>query len=175
MPAGPCGSISNVPSGRPWQQADHLCQSDGGKDGAWLETAGLALVRQRPGSAKGVLFVTIEDETDAANLILWPTVFERLRRTVLSAGMIAVKGPIRCEGGVVHLIVQRATDLSNKVASVGEREAALFVRHGRGDQTTHGESAHDPRGLPLRRFRSRGIYVPDLHVDTIKPRTRNFS
>lgn len=83
----------------------------GAKDGIWLETAGLVLVRQRPGSAKGVLFVTIEDETGAANLILWPTVFEKFRRVVLTAGMIAVKGPVQREGEVVHLIVQRVTDL----------------------------------------------------------------
>jgi error-prone DNA polymerase len=50
------------------------------RDGRWLEAAGLVLVRQRPGSAKGVMFITIEDETGVANLVVWPSVFERQRR-----------------------------------------------------------------------------------------------
>ncbi len=67
-------------------------------DGRWLETAGLVLVRQMPGSAKGVLFVTIEDETGIANLVVWPQVFERQRRVILAAGMIGVQGRIQREG-----------------------------------------------------------------------------
>jgi DNA polymerase III alpha subunit len=62
------------------------------RDGRWLETAGLVLVRQMPGSAKGVLFVTIEDETGIANLVVWPQVFEKQRRVILAAGMIGVQG-----------------------------------------------------------------------------------
>jgi len=144
------------------------------KDDTWLETAGLVLVRQRPGSAKGVLFVTIEDETGAANLILWPTVFEKFRRAILTAGMVAVKGPIQREGEVVHLIVQRVTDLSGDLASVGECDGVLPVPHGRGDQATHGGSGQDPRELPPRGLRTQDIYIPDLHLDTIKPKARKF-
>ena len=59
------------------------------RDGARVTVAGLVLVRQRPGSAKGVMFITLEDETEVANLIVWPSLFERQRRLVLSAGMIA--------------------------------------------------------------------------------------
>ena len=144
------------------------------KDDTWLETAGLVLVRQRPGTAKGVLFVTIEDETGAANLILWPTVFEKFRRSILSAGMVAVKGPVQREGDVVHLIVQRVTDLSVELASVGERDALLPVPYGRGDQATHGGSPQDPRELPARGLRTRDIYIPDPPIETIKPKARNF-
>jgi error-prone DNA polymerase len=61
-----------------------------------MEAAGLVLVRQRPGSAKGVIFITIEDETGVANLVVWPSLFERQRR-VLSAGMMAVRGKIQRE------------------------------------------------------------------------------
>jgi error-prone DNA polymerase len=64
----------------------------------WLEAAGLVLVRQRPGSAKGVMFITIEDETGIANLVVWPKVFEKYRRVVLGAGMIGVRGRIQREG-----------------------------------------------------------------------------
>jgi error-prone DNA polymerase len=90
------------------------------KDGGWLTTAGLVLVRQRPGSASGVIFITIEDETGTANLIVWPKVFERQRRLILSAGMIAAKGRLQREGEVVHLIAQELFDLSGLLRSVGE-------------------------------------------------------
>ena len=62
------------------------------RDGTWLEAAGLVLVRQRPGSAKGVMFITIEDETGIANLVVWVKVFETYRKIVLGVGMIGVYG-----------------------------------------------------------------------------------
>ena len=64
------------------------------RDGRWLETAGLVLVRQMPGSAKGVVFITIEDETGIANLVIWPKLYETQRRVILSVGMMAVHGRI---------------------------------------------------------------------------------
>jgi DNA polymerase III alpha subunit len=67
------------------------------RDGKWLTTAGLVLVRQKPGSAKGVMFITIEDET-LANLVIWPSLYERQRRIILSAGMIAVQGTRTARG-----------------------------------------------------------------------------
>ena len=82
------------------------------RDGKRVEVAGIILVRQRPGSARGVLFVTIEDETGHANLILWPSVFEAQRRLVLSASMIACRGKLQREGEVIHVIAEHLTDLS---------------------------------------------------------------
>src|SRR5690606_34004152 len=82
----------------------------GSRDRRWLEAAGIILVRQRPGSAKGVLFVTLEDETGIANVVVWQKTFERFRRAILSSGMIAVHGRIQREGEVVHLVAYRITD-----------------------------------------------------------------
>ncbi|CDX12085.1 Error-prone DNA polymerase 2 [Mesorhizobium plurifarium] len=144
------------------------------RDGRWLETAGIVLVRQRPGSAKGVMFITLEDETGIANLVVWPKVFEQHRRTVLSAGMITVKGRIQREGEVVHLVARKISDLSAELASVGEREGSFPVPHGRGDQVRNGGSGPDPRELPPKGLRSRDIYIPDLHIDNINVRTRDF-
>ena len=144
------------------------------RDGRWLEVAGIVLVRQRPGSAKGVLFVTLEDETGIANLVVWPRVFERNRRTILSAGMVAARGRVQREGEVVHLVAQRLTDLSAELASVGEREGLFPLPHGRGDELHHGAPAADPRGQPPKGLRPRDIYIPDLHLDTIKVKTRDF-
>ena len=143
------------------------------RDGARLEAAGLVLVRQRPGSAKGVLFITLEDETGIANLVVWPTVFEQFRRIVMSASMIAVRGRIQREGKVVHLVANRFIDLSADLASVGNRDGAFPLTHGRGDQVTHANGP-DPRERQSKGFRARDIYVPDLHIDTIKVKGRNF-
>ncbi|TPJ37173.1 error-prone DNA polymerase [Mesorhizobium sp. B2-8-3] len=144
------------------------------RDGRWLEAAGIVLVRQRPGSAKGVMFITLEDETGIANLVVWAKVFEQHRRTVLSAGMIAVRGRIQREGEVVHLVGRKISDLSAELAGVGEREGSFPVPHARGDQVRNGGSAPDPRELPPKGLRSRDIYIPDLHIDNIKVKTRDF-
>ena len=61
------------------------------KDGRWIELAGIVLVRQKPGSAKGVMFITLEDETNVANLVVWTNVFEKNRRTVLGASMMGAR------------------------------------------------------------------------------------
>lgn len=144
------------------------------RDGRWLEAAGIVLVRQRPGSAKGVMFITLEDETGIANLVVWAKVFEANRRAVLSASMMAVRGRIQREGDVVHLVAQRITDLSADLASVGSRDAAFPLPHGRGDEARNGGSGPDPRELPPKGLRTRDIYIPDLHIDTIKVKSRDF-
>ena len=143
------------------------------RDGRWLEAAGLVLVRQRPGSAKGVMFITLEDETGIANLVIWPQVFEKFRRVVMGASMIAVRGRIQREGEVIHLVAHMLADLSSELGTVGERDAAFPLPHGRGDELTHG-GGRDPRELPPKGLRTRDIYIPDLHIDTIKVKSRNF-
>ncbi|RWH69584.1 MAG: DNA polymerase III subunit alpha [Mesorhizobium sp.] len=144
------------------------------RDGRSIEAAGIVLVRQRPGSAKGVMFITLEDETGIANLVVWAKIFEANRRAVLSASMMAVRGRIQREGDVVHLVAQRITDLSADLASVGSRDAAFPLPHGRGDQVRNGGSGPDPRELPPKGLRTRDIYIPDLHIDTIRVKARNF-
>jgi error-prone DNA polymerase len=143
------------------------------RDGRRVEVAGIILVRQRPGSARGVLFVTIEDETGHANLILWPKVFEAQRSLVLTASMIACHGKLQKEGEVIHVIAEHLTDLSGLLRSVGDRDDELFpLPHGRGDEAKHGNSP-DSRERP----RPRDIYVRDLDIRRpkgIKVPTRDF-
>jgi error-prone DNA polymerase len=143
------------------------------RDGRWVETAGLVLVRQMPGSAKGVMFITIEDESGIANLVIWPTVFEKQRRIILSAGLMAVYGRIQREGDVVHLVAHRLTDLSQELASVGDRDAAFPLPHGRGDELHHGSPALDPRGVP-KGPKPRDISDPYGPIDQIKVKARDF-
>nr|WP_193557285.1 error-prone DNA polymerase [Microvirga pakistanensis] len=108
------------------------------RDGQRVAVAGLVLVRQKPGSAKGVTFMTIEDETDVANIVIWSTVFEKHRRLILSTGMIGCRGRLQREGGVTHLIAEHLIDLSDLLRSVGSRDEPLRLRHGRGDEAKAG-------------------------------------
>ncbi|MGI8568852.1 MAG: error-prone DNA polymerase [Methylocella sp.] len=144
------------------------------RDGRWLETAGLVLVRQMPGSAKGVMFITIEDETGIANLVIWPKLYEKQRRIILSARMMAVNGRIQREGEVVHLVAQHLTDLSSALASVGDRDVTFLLPHGRSDKFHHGSPGLDPRSLPPGAPKPRDIVIPDLHIDSIKTKMRDF-
>jgi error-prone DNA polymerase len=143
------------------------------RDGRWVEAAGLVLVRQMPGSAKGVMFITIEDESGIANLVIWPTVFEKQRRIILSAGLMAVYGRIQREGDVVHLVAHRLADLSGELASVGDRDAAFPLPHGRGDELHHGSPGLDPRSVP-KGPKPRDISDPYGHIDQIKVKARDF-
>jgi hypothetical protein len=142
------------------------------RDGRWLEAAGIVLVRQRPGSAKGVMFITLEDESGIANLVVWAKVFEQYRRVVLGSRMIAVRGRIQREGDVVHLVAQRLIDLSTELASISDREATFPLRHGRGDQVRNGGSGPDPREFPMRA--PDGSRYDPYRADQIRVRTRDF-
>ncbi|CCM76888.1 error-prone DNA polymerase [Rhizobium mesoamericanum] len=143
------------------------------RDGRWLMTAGLVLVRQKPGSAKGVMFMTIEDETAPANVVIWPSLFERRRGVALGASMMAINGRIQREGEVVHLVAQQLFDLSGDLSSLADRDAEFRLPTGRGDEFAHGSSgAVDSRDRAA--ARPRDIFVPDLRIDTLKLKSRNF-
>ncbi|MGL3822795.1 error-prone DNA polymerase [Sphingopyxis sp. R3-92] len=136
------------------------------KDGRWVNLAGVVLVRQKPGSAKGVMFITLEDETEVANLVVWTNVFEKYRRVVLGAAMMGVRGQVQREGEVIHVIAQRLDDLSPLLASVGQRkDLADIYRVGRADvvKSPVGPDPRDPETRPLGR-NPRDIYIPDLRL-----------
>jgi error-prone DNA polymerase len=82
------------------------------KDGAIVKVAGLVLVRQRPGTAAGICFMTIEDETGVANLVIWESLFEKFRKEILQSKLIMVEGKLQIEGEVIHVIVQRCYNFS---------------------------------------------------------------
>ncbi len=81
--------------------------------GQRVRTAGLVLIRQRPGTASGVIFLTLEDETGIANVIVWPKVFETYRSVVIAARFIAVTGRLQSESGVIHVIAERIDDMTS--------------------------------------------------------------
>jgi error-prone DNA polymerase len=82
-------------------------------DRSRVRVAGLVITRQRPGTASGVIFVTLEDETGIANVIVWPKVYERSRRAVIAGRLLRVTGQLQNEGSVRHLIAWRIEDLSH--------------------------------------------------------------
>jgi error-prone DNA polymerase len=93
--------------------------------GRRVTIAGLVLVRQRPGTAKGVIFMTLEDEEGVANVIVWPKAFERLRPIVIGARFVAVTGKLQNEAGVIHIIVDKMEDLTPMLGLLSERGSAL--------------------------------------------------
>jgi len=82
------------------------------RNGDRIKVAGLVLVRQRPGTAKGVIFMTIEDETGNANAVIWETVFEQYRKVILSSRLILLEGKLQIEGLVIHVVVEKCYNLS---------------------------------------------------------------
>ena len=80
--------------------------------GARVVVAGLVLVRQRPGTAKGVIFLTLEDETGVANVVVWAKVYERFRRAVIAGRLLRVTGRLQREAGVVHVVAEGIEDCS---------------------------------------------------------------
>ena len=145
------------------------------KDGSRITVSGLVMVRQRPGSAKGVMFITLEDETDIANLIIWPSLFDRQRRVILGAQMLACRGKVQAANGVIHVVAEHLMDQSDLLRRVGGSDEAFVIPAGRGDEAVHGGGAGvDSRDAKALKHAARDIFIPDLHIDTLNVKARNF-
>jgi error-prone DNA polymerase len=144
------------------------------KDGQRVTVAGLVLVRQKPGSAKGVMFMTIEDETDVANLVIWSSLFERQRRLILSSGMIACRGRLQREGGVTHLIAEHLMDLSPLLRSLSNRDEAFLVQSGRGDEARIGTRDRLRPGAKEMTDRPDDGVMESVNEPTIRLSVRDF-
>jgi error-prone DNA polymerase len=119
-----------------------------------VTVAGLVITRQRPGTASGVIFMTLEDETDITNGIVWPKVFERFRPVVLGARLIALTGKVQSELGVIHVIADRIEDLTPLLsvlsADAGDLSSlarADEVAHPTGDDSRQRSTARHPRNV----------------------------
>jgi error-prone DNA polymerase len=141
------------------------------KSGDRVAVAGLVLVRQRPGTAAGVIFMTLEDETGIANLIVWPKAFERLRAIVIGARFVAATGKLQNESGVVHLIVERMEDLTPMLGLLshedpeatpsGFAEAPSSAAPRRqGDRFAQTQLFYDPRLPPTQEQREAARALP---------------
>ncbi|WP_372887795.1 OB-fold nucleic acid binding domain-containing protein [Shimia sp.] len=81
-------------------------------NGARVTVAGLVILRQRPGTAKGVIFVTLEDETGVVNVIVWRKLYEHFRRAVIAGRLLRVTGRVQRENNVTHVIADHVEDIS---------------------------------------------------------------
>jgi error-prone DNA polymerase len=100
------------------------------KNGEAVKVAGLVLVRQRPGTAKGVWFMTIEDEWGCANLVIFPGIEEGYRKALLGSRLFMAEGTLQIEGEVIHVIVNAGYDLSKllrKLTSDGNEDLPLLT------------------------------------------------
>ena len=140
------------------------------RNGTRVHVSGLITVRQRPGTAKGVIFMTIEDETSIANVIVWPKVFERFRPVVLGARYVAVSGRIQSESGVIHVVADRIDDLTPLLARLSDGGTTIDAL-GRCDEVRHPVD-DDPRSIAARggrKFFSLLAAVPELADDLDVP------
>jgi error-prone DNA polymerase len=98
------------------------------RQGKIITVAGLVLVRQRPGTSKGVVFMTLEDETGVANIVVWPKIFEANRRIVMTSRFLAVKGSLQRAGLVVHVVAQSFIDLTGELRRLADREDTSLLK-----------------------------------------------
>jgi len=106
-------------------------------DGARITVAGLVLVRQRPGTASGVIFVTLEDEANIANIIVWPKVFETYRRTLLASRLLMVTGKLQKQGIVAHVVADKLVDLTSELSLLSASHGDQCEALARADQVKH--------------------------------------
>jgi DNA polymerase III alpha subunit len=110
-------------------------------NGRRVTIAGLVLVRQRPGSAKGVIFMTLEDETGVANAIVWNKTFDRFRSVVMGARLVKITGRLQSESGVIHVVVDQIEDLTPMLGLL-QREARRFGVSDRSDEALRPTADH---------------------------------
>jgi single-strand DNA-binding protein len=95
--------------------------------GARVAIAGIVLCRQRPGTAKGVIFLTLEDETGTANIVVWANVYERFRRAVIAGRCLRITGRLQREGDVVHVVAERIEDISALLDQIVHADGPLAL------------------------------------------------
>jgi error-prone DNA polymerase len=113
--------------------------------GRRVTVCGLVLVRQRPGSAKGVIFATLEDETGFSNVVVWPNVLERFRAVLLTARLLAVRGPLQRAGRVIHVIAEHLADATPELRRL--RDGAIDPERLEGAMSWADELERAPRDI----------------------------
>ncbi len=138
------GSLQDVPLGR-----HSVC--------------GLVITRQRPGTASGVIFLTLEDETGVSNVVVWPKVYERFRRIVMGGRLLRVTGYLQREGIVVHLIAQDIQDMSHKLSELGHPQPETLTTEGPRTDDTPKRSRYPVRAMHPREQAKRLFPSRDFH------------
>ena len=113
-------------------------------DGARVDVCGLVITRQRPGTASGVVFITLEDETATSNIVVWPNMFIKARKAVMTGRLLRVRGKLQREGIVTHVIATHIDDLSYLLDTLGDTEST-----GGHIDPTHATADEAKRPVPL--------------------------
>ena len=148
--------------------------------GRRVTVGGLVLVRQRPGTAAGVIFMTLEDETAIANTIVWPKIFETFRPIVLGARLISVTGKLQNESGVIHVVAERVEDLTALLRRLSQDHGCVEAL-ARADAVKH-PAAPDPHPHRHPRagdalvtlFKDEPALAGQLGFANVMPKGRNF-
>jgi error-prone DNA polymerase len=119
------------------------------RDGKPLSIAGLVLIRQRPGSAKGVVFITIEDETGVANLVVWPDVFAKQRKIVMGARLMAVRGIVQRDEEVIHVIARSLEDDTRMLRHLSEDALPSTLSQGDAPGSWRPPAGRHPRDVEV--------------------------
>jgi error-prone DNA polymerase len=117
------------------------CDLPARRNRSTVRVAGVVLIRQRPGSAKGVVFITLEDETGVVNIVVWPDTMERFRKAVMGARLMEVRGRVEADEGVIHVIAAQITDATDRLHELSGdllRPATAHADHAGG----HGHPRH---------------------------------
>ncbi|QYO76770.1 error-prone DNA polymerase [Devosia salina] len=165
----PVGFLRPMLMARGTTRADNLA---GIANDIVVEVAGLVLVRQRPGTASGVIFVTLEDETGVANIVVWPKLFQddRLRKVLLSSRMLAVRGKVQSEQGVIHIIAQDMTDLTPHLLDLSHGKDIGDAAMARADEGKSGPPGSQSRD----RIAVREVEMARRRAYAAMPNGRNF-
>jgi error-prone DNA polymerase len=140
-------------------------------DGARAAIAGIVLVRQRPGSANGVVFMTIEDETGVANVVIWPNVLERFRKVVMASRLVLIRGKVQRHEDIIHVVAQQMEERSDWLRLLSEEAGDMAVPLANADEVKRPEpgSARD-KDADHPRF-SRARHPRDVRII---PKSRDF-
>ena len=166
-------SLKNHPVSflRHWLQGErYLCNETlwDSANGVYVKVSGLVLVRQRPGTAKGVIFATLEDETGIANVIIWPKVFEKYRLQLLGARFLGVQGKLQRAGDVIHVVADRLYNLTNRLSALSDDYAEMDDGLSHADEVKRPvQGNRHPENVKRRQERARRLYE-------ILPGGRNF-
>ncbi|MFN0218632.1 MAG: error-prone DNA polymerase [Hyphomicrobium sp.] len=148
------------------------------RNGAYVRVAGVVLVRQRPGSAKGVVFMTIEDETGVANAVVWPKILEKFRKVVMTARLIMLEGRIQRHEDIIHIVSGCLADHSDRLLALSEWAADMKIPLANADEVLHPDPG-SARGVAERdrRLHPRFTREPKPHHFRdvrIIPKSRDF-
>jgi error-prone DNA polymerase len=154
----------------------------GVRNGRPVTIAGLVLVRQRPGSARGVVFMTVEDETGVANAIVWTKIFDKYRSVVMGARLVKIHGKLQSASGVIHVVVDHIEDMTH-VLGLLQKEVRRFGASERADEVLRPTADHRQKKLAteLARAREKAAYSKSQQQEgeaaetaRVMPRGRNF-